>query len=111
MDDDENEDRHKGAGCRRTLKKATELDKGAPRELIEPAIGSRWAAAAKPSVTSSLELNVEASGRATQRATWDQCVESFLLACRQVVEAICNYAPREADPQRQRKLPTSSREG
>ena len=33
----------------------------------------------------------------------------FLLACRQVVEANCNYAPREADPQRQRKLPASSR--
>ena len=69
-----------------------------------PAIGSRWAAAAKPPVTSSLELDVEASGRATQRATWDLCVASFLLACRQVVEANCNYAPREADPQCQRKL-------
>ena len=107
IDDDENEDRCKGSGCRRTLRRR--LSWNERRELIEPAIGSRWAAAAKPPVTSSLELDVEASGRATQRATWDLCVASYLLACRQVVEANCNYAPREADPQRQRKLPASSR--
>ena len=102
VDDDENEDRCKGSGCRRTLRRR--LSWNERRELIEPAIGSRWAAAAKPPVTSSLGLDIAASGRATQRATWDLCVASYLLACRQVVDANCNYAPREADPQCQRKL-------
>ena len=78
IDDDENEDRCKGSGCRRTLRRR--LSWNERRELIEPAIGSRWAAAAKPPVTSSLELDVEASGRATQRATWDLCVASFFVS-------------------------------
>ena len=33
----------------------------------------------------------------------------LIAVCRQIVEVTYNYAPREADPQRQRKLPTSSR--
>ena len=45
---------------------------------IELAIGSRWSVAAQPPVTSSLGLDIEASGHATQRATWDLCVASFL---------------------------------
>ena len=33
----------------------------------------------------------------------------LIAVCRQIVEVTYNYAPREADPQSQRKLPASSR--
>ena len=48
---------------RRTLRRR--LSWNERRELIEPAIGSRWAAAAKPPVNPSVGLDIEASGHAT----------------------------------------------